>query len=118
MPRGPDKQPRARRKEPAVTINGKIAYYYLHCQRCGAPKGRTNRKYCMSCRRKEPRKIELALRCPGCDQPIDRDALIVAMYYAGMPSTELGRIFQMSAQRILQIVHRHEKSVASSPLIL
>ncbi len=89
--------------ERAITRNGNPARYFLHCQRCYAPKGHTSRPFCIRCRRREPRVVGVQVNCTHCDKPIGRNALIRGLYFAGAASTDLGKVFDMSANQILNI---------------
>lgn len=50
--------------------------------------------------------IAIRLRCQNCDHEHDRDAVIRALYWAGGASTDIGRLFKISANQVLTIVKR------------
>jgi hypothetical protein len=56
-----------------------------------------------------PRK-GTTLECPKCNQLLDRDTIIIALYNTGIPYSDLGRTFNLSKVTIGRIVAKWAES--------
>lgn len=92
-----------RHTEWVITRNGRRVRYWKHCQSCFKVKGNTWRKLCLSCSRRKPKVIGLQLRCAH-GEVMGRNDVIRALYMAGGSSPDIGKLFNLSANQILNIV--------------
>src|SRR5687767_4676805 len=85
-------------------------YYYPKCQTCGWPKGKSGQPDCMKCRHGDRKGI--LLDCPHCKGRLARADIVVAMYNAGVPMTEIASVFHISKTTVANTVRKWSKSKA------